>query len=127
MFFVLLLGLAIAEEEKDFWDEIQDDDVIVEDTSKAKLFAKARFYLPIKRRLKLYPEVQKTVKQLDGVVDIEFVYDAKKPSLAILDSEDITVETLDIQKSTRDEIYSFLSSRGFDLDKRRKSASYDDL
>ena len=102
-----LLFLAISTDadeagEADFWDEISNDEITVEDKVEGKLYAKARFYLPIKRRLKLYPQVLKVVDRLQNCVDIEFVYESKIPSLTFLDSEDSVVETVEISKMTEE-------------------------
>ena len=53
--FLFTLKLGFSEEEKDFWDELSDDEIIVEDKVEGQMYAKARFNLPIKRRLRLYP------------------------------------------------------------------------
>ena len=97
----------------DFWDKLTDDDIVVEDHLKGNLYDKARFNLPIRRRMKLYPQVQKTVKYLHGRQNMEFIYESKIPTLIFLDSDDVTVEKIDISKMSKDDIISLLALRGF--------------
>lgn len=99
----------------DFWDKLEEDDeeIVIEQKGEGSLYDKARFNLPVKRRLKLYPEVQKTAERLEGVSRIEFVYEARVPSLILLDADDAVTETIDISKMSQDEIISLLNVRGF--------------
>lgn len=124
--FLLVLSLsAAADGEADFWDQLSDDEIVVEDKIEGKLYAKARFYLPIKRRLKLYPHVMKVVDRLQECVDVEFVYEAKTPSLTFLDSEDSIVENIEITKMTEDEIMALINMRGFNEDNKAEPVSED--
>lgn len=102
-----------APNDDDFWDKLSDDDIVVEDHVKGNLYDKARFNLPIRRRMKLYPHVQKTVKYLHGRQNMEFIYESKVPTLIFLDSDDVTVEKIDISKMSKDDIISLLALRGF--------------
>jgi len=115
MFFVFFFAISVFSEtdEKDFWDEIADEEVVVESSVEGKLYSKARFDIPIKRRLRLYPEVGKIVSALHGMSNIEFIYEAKKPTLIFLDSQDVIVEQMDISKMNQDEIRAILNLRGF--------------
>lgn len=102
-----------TQNDDDFWDKLSDDDIVVEDHVKGNLYDKARFNLPIRRRMKLYPQVQKTVKYLHGRQNMEFIYESKIPTLIFLDSDDVTVEKIDISKMSKDDIISLLALRGF--------------
>ena len=117
---LILLGLAAAAD-GDFWDMLEEDDndVVIQEKGEGALYDKARFNLPIKRRLRLYPEVQKTAQRLEGVSRIEFVYEARVPSLILLDADDAVTETIDISKMSQDEIISLLNVRGFSEDDRK--------
>jgi len=110
--FLALASLARCGDD-DFWDQLADDDVVVEDKVEGRLYDKARFRLPIRRRLRLYPEVLKTTQRLDSRSRLEFIYEAKVPSLQFLDSDDVIVETIDIAKMSQDEIIAVLDLRGF--------------
>ena len=111
--YFLIFNIISSNEEKDFWDEIDNDEIIIEDKIEGKLYSKARFDIPIKRRLRLYPEVAKIVQILHGISNIEFVYESKKPILYFLDSQDIIIENIDISQMTQDEIRAVLNLRGF--------------
>ncbi|KAH0787142.1 hypothetical protein GPJ56_009140 [Histomonas meleagridis] len=111
--FLLTFKVVRSDEEKDFWDELSDDEVVVEDKVEGQMYAKARFNLPIKRRLKLYPQVAKIVSRLQNCVGFEFIYESRIPKLIFLDSEDFAVETIDVSKMTEDEIVALLNIRGF--------------
>ncbi|OHT12359.1 hypothetical protein TRFO_17836 [Tritrichomonas foetus] len=116
MFLFLLLSLFVRAEDSDgddFWDQLADDDVVIDDKVTGNLYDKARFNLPVRRRLKLYPQVSKTVKYLQGRQNIEFIYEARIPTLVFLDSDDVTVDTIDISKMSHDEIIALLALRGF--------------
>lgn len=102
-----------AQDDDDFWDKLTDDDIVVEDNVKGNLYDKARFNLPIRRRMKLYPQVQKTIKYLHGRQNMEFIYESKIPTLIFLDSDDVAVEKIDISKMSKDDIISLLALRGF--------------
>lgn len=116
---VLLLIFSLIHQglAEDFWDEIEDDDneVKVEENVEGKLYDKARFNLPISRRLRLYPEIKRCVEGLKGKSSIEFIYESKHPILTFLDSHDVVVETYDLSKKTSDEVLALLNLRGFAL------------
>lgn len=103
-----------------FWNELSDDQIVVEDKVPGKLYDKARFNLPIARRLNsLFPETAKAVRDLQDVVNIEFVYEEKFPILYFLDSQDVIIEKIELAKKSRDEIKSILVSRNFDLNLKK--------
>lgn len=106
-----------CEEEEDedaFWDSLADEDEVVVETHKTgRMFDKARFNLPVKRRMRLFKGVAKAVEYLAGKSRIEFIYEAKVPVLTFLDSDDATVETIDVAKMSQDEIIHLLNVRGF--------------
>jgi hypothetical protein len=114
---ILMLAFALVSCEEDspddFWDQLASDDVVVEDNVQGRMYEKARFYCPVQRRLSLYPGAHKAVVRLQGCARMEFIYDAKVPSLVFLDSQDVTVEKLDICKMSEDEIIGILNLRGF--------------
>jgi hypothetical protein len=114
----LVLSLAFVscdddDSPDDFWDKLADDSVVVEEKVEGRLYNKARFHVPIARRLRLYPAVSRAVNRLYGRSRVEFVYDAKVPSLVFLDSQDVTVEKIDLAKMSEDEIFALLNLRGF--------------
>lgn len=113
--FFLAAVRADEGDEDDFWDQIESDEVTVEEKTQGNLYDKARFDVPISRRLKLYPDVFVVVKRLQDHSRIEFVYEAKIPKLYFLDSQDVTVESFDLSKMSQDEIMSLLNLRGFAL------------
>lgn len=121
LFFACITLVSAEDGGKDFWDELSDDDVVIEDKADGKLYAKARFDVPVKRRLRLYPEVAKLLGRIQGQTNIEFIYEAKFPTLIFLDSEDVTVETIDISKMSHDEIMALLNLRGFGLTEETNS------
>ena len=108
---------AATEDGDDFWDQISDEnpEIVVDKKVEGKLYAKARFNLPIARRLRLYPEVKKLADYLTGKSSIEFIYESKIPLLTFLDSNDVVVETHDLSKKNQDEILAILNLRGFAL------------
>lgn len=112
---LLMVKLAHCEEDDDddFWNSLADDEVVVDDKVEGRLYDKARFNLPLRRRLRLYPEIQKTYDRVQGKSRLEFIYEAKTPQLVFLDSSDVTVETIDISKMSYDEIFALLNLRGF--------------
>lgn len=104
-------------DDDDFWNQLSDDDVVIDRHVEGKLYDKARFNLPVKRRMKLYPQISKTVKYLQGRQNMEFIYESRIPKLIFLDSDDVTVDTIDISKMSKDEIIALLALRGFkDID-----------
>jgi hypothetical protein len=113
--FALSLTLISCEDDSadDFWDKLASDEVVVEENVEGRMYEKARFYCPIQRRLRLYPGAHKAITRLQGCSRMEFIYDAKVPSLVFLDSQDVTVEKLDICKMSEDEIVGVLNLRGF--------------
>lgn len=114
---LLLFGAKLVkceeEDEDDFWDSLSGEEVVVEVPKEGRLYDKARFNLPVKRRLRLYKGVAKAVESLAGKTRIEFIYEAKVPVLSFLDSDDVTVETIDIAKMSQDEVIALLNVRGF--------------
>lgn len=104
------------EDPDDFWDSIDDDDEeIMIDSNPPNLYAKARFNLPVKRRLKLFPEIAKIAQSLNGISNIEFLYEERTPRLIFLDSSDVVVDEFDISKMNQDEVLAQLNLRGFAL------------
>ena len=121
MLIFLFLSFFIRSDDEsdddDFWNQLQDDDVVVEEHVQGNLYDKARFNLPVQRRLTLFPQVEKTVKYLRDRQNIEFIYEARNPTLIFLDSTDTIVDTIDISKMSQDEIIALLALRGFkDID-----------
>jgi hypothetical protein len=112
--FLALVSCDGDDPQDDFWDKLADDNVVVEEKVEGRLYNKARFHLPIARRLRLYPAVSRAVNRLYGRSRVEFVYDVKVPSLVFLDSQDVTVEKMDLAKMSEDEILALLNLRGFE-------------
>lgn len=121
--FVFLLASVRCDDANDddsFWNELSDEEIVVEDKVPGKLYDKARFNLPIARRLNsLFPEVAKAARDLQDVINMEFVYEEKFPILYFLDSQDVVIEKIELAKKSRDEIKAILVSRNFDLNLKK--------
>jgi hypothetical protein len=128
VFLALAFSMVSCEDDSgdDFWDKLTSDEVTVEDKVEGRMYEKARFCCPIQRRLRLYPGAHKAVMRLQGCARLEFVYDAKVPSLVFLDSQDVTVEKLDICKMSEDEIIGILNLRGFSTISEESDSVTDD-
>lgn len=121
--FLFLLSSVRCDDGNDddsFWNELSDEEIVVEDKVPGKLYDKARFNLPIARRLNsLFPEVAKAARDLQDVINMEFVYEEKFPILYFLDSQDVVIEKIELAKKSRDEIKAILVSRNFDLNLKK--------
>ena len=112
---------AIEESDDDdsFWKDLEEENnqkIEVIDNPQITTYDKARFNLPIQRRLNsLFPDVAKAVRDLQGISRMEFVYEEKFPILYFLDSQDVVVEKIEIGKKSKDEIKAMLTMRGFDI------------
>jgi hypothetical protein len=116
MLLALALAWGVASPDggpDDFWDALADDSVVVEAPGAGRLYHKARFRCPVQRRLRLYPGAHRAVMRLQHSERVEFVYDAKVPSLVFLDSQDVAVEKIDIAKLSEEEILGAMNLRGF--------------
>lgn len=125
LFTFLLIGKIKCEgsDDEDFWANLEENDqdkVEVIDKVEGKTYDKARFNLPIARRLNsLFPDVARAVRDLQDVSQMEFVYEEKFPILYFLDSQDVVVEKIEIGKKSKDEIKALLTMRGFDLNLKK--------
>lgn len=116
LYFFLIKGENEINDD-DFWDSISDIDAVeIISSNTGNLYEKARFDLPILRRLRLYEGAYRAVTRLDKTSGIEFVYESKVPSLVFLDAQDVAIERIDISKLSQDEIFSVLQQRGFSVD-----------
>ena len=131
MFFVFFLLGTIKcddgemDDDESFWsqleDENKDNNIEVIEGVEGKTYDKARFNLPIARRLNsLFPEVARVARELQDVSCIEFIYEEKFPILLFLDSQDNVVEKIELRQKSKDEIKSLLTVRGFDLNKKKE-------
>ena len=112
------------EDDDSFWKDLEEESnqkVEVIDNPQITTYDKARFNLPLQRRLNsLFPDVAKAVRDLQDISRIEFVYEEKFPILSFLDSQDVVVEKIEIGKKSKDEIKSMLTMRGFDINLKRQ-------